>query len=91
MTRLLALAAAIILAAGTANAQETHPDAFHSPGFRIAFVTMSRESVVDGARALLSRSNAATDAVPNAPPRESCPLDGERALLSRCPQRKATP
>jgi hypothetical protein len=86
MTRVLAFAVAILLAAGTANAQKNHPDAFHSAGFGIAFVAMSRAPVVDGAQALLSRPDAGADAVPNTPPRETCPLDGERALLARCRQ-----
>jgi hypothetical protein len=82
---LLIVAAA--LAPATTSAQMIAGDPFHTVGVIFTRVDFASTPAVDGERALLGPSapSPVTSAVE--PAFAACPVDGERALLSRCSTR----
>ena len=88
MKRLLGLLiVAAALAPATTSAQSATVDPFHTVALVITRVAFASTPVVDGERALLGPS-APSPVMPAVEPTfAACPVDGERALLSRCSTR----
>ena len=88
MKRILgSLIVAAALAPATTSAQAIAGDPFHAVGVIITRVGFASTPAVDGARALLGPSAPSPLTSEGEPAFAACPVDGERALLSRCDAR----
>jgi len=88
MNRILGLfIVAAALAPATTSAQSATGDPFHTVALVITRVDFTSTPAVDGERALLGPSAPSPLTPAVEPTFAACPVDGERALLSRCSTR----
>jgi hypothetical protein len=89
MNRMLELfIVAAALAPATTSAQSATGDPFHTVALVITRVAVASTPAVDGERALLGPSAPSPLTRAVEPTFAACPVDGERALLSRCSTRQ---